>query len=71
MTTQLFQIQIIANSVKTVNERTQILISKGYRVEERRMGSGGKGSIKTVAGETRVQIGYGHGSYNYAMCVIL
>lgn len=71
MTTQIFQISIVANSVRTISERTSILRSKGFRVEERPMGSGGKGSVKIVSGETRIQIGYGHGRYNYAMCVIL
>jgi len=33
------------------------------------MGSGGKGSIKFLEDQVRIQIGYGHGRHNYAKCV--
>lgn len=34
------------------------------------MGSGGVGQIKNfpILKQTFIQIGYGHGKYNYAMC---
>jgi len=56
---------------RLVSKRVQELREKGFYVAERRMGAGGVFQFKTVGKETRIQIGYGHGRYNYAMCVIL
>jgi hypothetical protein len=54
-----------------VAKRENELLKKGFKVEERRCGSGGVGRIIEMKRETRVQIGYGHGKWNYASCVIV
>ena len=59
------------NTHRLIKDRVSELEERGYLVKERRMGSGGVGQIIVVKNEIRMQIGYGHGIYNYAMCVIL
>ena len=61
--------QIIAKH-RLVADRESELLNKGFIVMEKPMGSGGKGQIKTLKTEIRMQIGYGHGTNNYAKCVI-
>jgi len=68
---QLFQIMLIVNSIRKIDERIDILLKKGFIIRERAMGPGGVGSVKLISNEMRVQIGCAKGKYNYAMCVIL
>ena len=56
---------------RLISERISDLEKAGYDVKECAMGSGGVGNVKFLNNEIRVQIGYGHGKRNYAMCVIL
>lgn len=59
------------NKFRHIDDRVKYLEDKGYTVSEKRMGSGGVGTIRQMNdGTTRVQIGYGHGRYNYAQCLI-
>ena len=55
---------------RLVADRENELRKKGFNVAEKAMGSGGVGQINTLNSEIRMQIGYGHGKYNYAKCVI-
>lgn len=73
MTTQekINQIRKIINENRSLKDRYLNLEAAGYSIEERHMGSGGVGQVKTLKTETRVQIESGHGRYNYANCVIL
>jgi cysteine sulfinate desulfinase/cysteine desulfurase-like protein len=54
-----------------VKKRVKKLEEMGYIVEERPMGSGGLLQVRYLKKEIRVQIGFGRGEYNYAMCVIV
>lgn len=59
-------------SEKSIDKR-EAIISKlkiGY-LEEKPMGSGGVGQIQEKEKEYRVQLGYGHGKYNYASTWII
>jgi hypothetical protein len=64
------EVKAIIAKHKLVSDRENELIKKGYTTMECPMGSGGTGQIKTLKNEIRMQIGYGHGRYNYATCVI-
>lgn len=66
-------IMYMVKKVKLLSVRKSVLESLGYRVEEKRMGNGGVGQIHMLPKrrELRIQIGYGHGRYNYANCVVL
>jgi len=55
---------------RLVADRENELRKKGFEVAEKAMGPGGTGQIKTLKSEIRMQIGYGHGKWNYAKCVI-
>lgn len=58
--------------INRIEARIEHLRNKGYTVAEYPMGSGGVGQYKQMAdGSVRIQIGYGHGRYNYAYCVVL
>lgn len=54
-----------------IKNRIAALNSAGFATDIRPMGSGGVGNVKTVNGETRLQVSYGWGRYNYAYVVIL
>lgn len=64
------EVKSIISKHRLVCDRENELIKKGYTVNECSMGPGGTGQIKTLKSEIRMQIGYGHGDYNYAKCVI-
>ena len=64
------QVMSTIAGIRLVSDRVNELRKKGYVVVERSMGSGGVGQIKVLKNEIRIQIGYGHGKHNYAMCVI-
>lgn len=68
---EMNEIFSVIASKRLVKNRIEILKKMGYHIEERRMGPGGVGQIKKICNETRVQISYGHGRYNYATVVIL
>ena len=55
---------------RLVADRENELHKKGFKVAEKAMGPGGTGQIKKLKSEIRMQIGYGHGKWNYAKCVI-
>lgn len=67
--------QIVNQTISTytkIDDRVRVLENLGFTIEEKPMGSGGVGQVKTMkSGETRIQIGCGHGRNNYAKCVIL
>lgn len=71
METTINEIKNIINKYHFVEDRVNELARLGYYVKLCPMGSGGKGQIKYLSNEIRVQIGYGVSKYNYAMCVIL
>lgn len=66
-------IMYMVKKVKLLSVRKSVLESLGYRVEEKRMDNGGVGQIHVLPKrkELRIQVGYGHGKYNYANCVVL
>lgn len=61
----------VVNENKRVSDRIKKLRKFGYSVSECSMGSGGVLQVKELKDETRVQISYGHGRYNYAYAVRL
>ena len=61
----------VVNENKRVSDRIEKLQELGYSVAEFAMGSGGILQVKELKDETRVQISYGHGKYNYAYAVSL
>jgi hypothetical protein len=65
------EIMSVINKYSRVDARVTELTELGYVCCERRCGSGGKGRVIEMKNETRIQIGYGHSSNNYAMVVIL
>lgn len=71
METTINEIKTVINKYYFVNDRVNELTKLGYYIKKCPMGSGGKGQIKYLRNEIRVQIGYGTSEYNYAMCVIL
>ena len=64
------EVKSIISKHRSVSDRENELIKKGFRIKECSMGSGGVGQIKTLKNEVRMQIGYGHGKHNYAKCVV-
>lgn len=70
-TTDLKNIQKVVSDNRLVSDRVEKLREMGYTVEERLMGSGGVLQVKEMKKETRIQIGYGKGKYNYAYAVII
>lgn len=71
MNTQHIDITNAVNTYRLIKDRIAALTEKGFRVEIRPMGSGGVLQVRQASGETRVQIGYGRGRWNYAPVVIL
>lgn len=67
----LNRIMKVVNSHWKVADRKKELEKMGYKVEWLPMGSGGVGSIRYVNKQTRIQIGYGQGRYNYAFAVCI
>ena len=65
------EVKTIISKHRLVKDRVKELYKNGYNIEECAMGSGGVGQIKTLKNEVRIQVGYGHGRYNYAKCVII
>lgn len=63
------EVQAVTNKHRKIVDRESELIELGYYVGEYAMGSGGKGSIKILKDEVRIQIGCGHGKHNYAKSV--
>ena len=63
------EVQAVTNKHRKIADRESELTELGYLVEEHAMGSSGKGSIKFLDDQVRIQIGYGHGRHNYAKCV--
>ena len=61
----------VVNENKRVSDRIKKHKKLGYSVSEVSMGSGGVLQVKELKDETRVQISYGHGKYNYAYAVRL
>ncbi len=69
---QLAEIKSVVESNRFVADRAGKLAELGYSTQELPMGSGGVLQVKEMRdGTVRVQIGYGHGRYNYAMCVVI
>lgn len=69
---QFKKIQEVVLSTRLVADRVAKLEKMGFNVAEYPMGTGGILQKKRMANsEIRVQIGYGHGRWNYAMCVTL
>jgi hypothetical protein len=64
------EVKKIIKKHRLVADRENELRKKGFEVAENPMGPGGTGQIKTLKSEIRMQIGYGHGKWNYAKCVI-
>lgn len=69
--TDLKTITKVVNENKRVSDRIEKLQELGYLVAEFSMGSGGVLQVKELKDETRVQISYGRGKYNYAYAVSL
>lgn len=68
------EIRAVKNIIKKhrlISKRVEELRKKGFNVQEKSMGPGGVGQVKFLAGETRVQVSYGHGKHNYATVVVL
>ena len=61
----------VVNENKRVSDRIKKLQKLGYSVSEVSMGGGGVLQVKELKDETRVQISYGSGRYNYAYAVRL
>ena len=70
-TTDFTSIQNVVRENRLVSDRVIKLREMGYTVKECPMGSGGVLQVKEMKGETRIQIGYGKGNYNYAYAVII
>ena len=69
---QYSEIKSVVESNRLVEDRVSKLTELGYNTEELPMGSGGVLQVKIMAdGDVRIQIGYGKGKHNYAMCVVL
>ena len=69
---QLAEIKNVVESSRLVDDRVNKLTELGYDTQEFPMGSGGVLQIRGMRdGTVRVQVGYGRGRYNYAMCVVL
>lgn len=69
---QLAEIKSVVENNHFVDDRVSKLTEMGYDTQELPMGSGGLMQVKEMRdGTIRVQIGYGHGRYNYAMCVVI
>ena len=71
MKTDLKNIQKVVSDNRLVSDRVEKLIEMGYTVKECAMGSGGVMQVKELKSETRIQVGYGKGDYNYAYAVII
>ena len=65
------EVKTIISKHRLISDRVNELNKKGYVINECPMGSGGVGQIKTLTNEVRIQIGFGHGKYNYAKCVTI
>lgn len=61
----------VVNENKRVSDRIEKLQKLGYTVSKYAMGPGGVLQVKELKHETRVQISYGRGYYNYAYAVSL
>ena len=70
-TTDFENIEKVVRENRLVSDRVIKLREMGYTVEERAIGSGGVMQVKELKSETRIQVGYGKGKYNYAYAVIL
>lgn len=72
MKTSNSQIETIVKSNRRVGDRVKALKNLGFNVQEMPMGSGGVLQEKIMRnGKKRIQIGYGHGRYNYALAVTI
>lgn len=73
MENKIESIGIIIAQNRLIKDRVEKIKELGTPVGEYAMGSGGVGQIKYFPriNETRIQIGCGHGRYNYAMCAII
>lgn len=74
MTLELAE-KVVKRSIENhskIDNRVLELENMGFTIEEKAMGSGGVGQVRTMkSGEVRIQIGCGHSRHNYAKCVIL
>lgn len=70
-TTDLKAISNVVRDYRLVSDRVEKLREIGYTVKECAMGSGGVLQVKELKSETRIQVGYGRGKYNYAYAVII
>ena len=69
---QIKTIETIVNTNHFVCDRVSKLRKLGFEVKQLPMGCGGVLQKKKMNnGELRIQIGYGHGRYNYAMTLKL
>jgi len=64
------QIKNIIDGNRLVSDRISELRTKGFEVKGCHMGSGGKGQIKHLRNETRIQLGYGRGKSNFAYVAV-
>lgn len=69
----LIKIGVLIAQNRLIKDRVEKIEELGIPCGEYSMGSGGVGQIKYFPriNETRIQIGCGHGRYNYAMCAII
>jgi hypothetical protein len=65
------KIKKIISEERLIKNRVKRIEGLGVACEERPMGSGGVGQTKETKDEIRIQVGYGHGRHNYAMCAII
>lgn len=58
-----------SKSYKKIKDREDYFKNKGYNIVEKAAGTGGVSSIKEDSSYYYVQIGCGHGKYNYASLI--
>ena len=65
------EVYSVCKKHRIVADRESELASMGYLVTEKGLRSGGVGQVKESKDSYFIQIGYGHGRYNYAKCVVV
>lgn len=67
----ILKIKEVIKNNRLIADRENKLKEMGYTIETRAMGTGGVGQVEKLKSESRMQIGYGSGRYNYAKVVIM
>ena len=68
------QIKIIRHAIlnfRKIIDRCVFLHERSIGTDIKPMGSGGVGQVRIINGKIHIQIGYGKGQWNYAMCAII